>query len=56
MEDLAAEFEHYVVSFWVHIAVVLGALAAESGALDGTQALRIDAAWAAGVQKSGEAA
>lgn len=58
-EDLAVEFEHYAVSFWVHTVVELGALAAEFGALDGTHwgsALRIDAAWAAGVQRCGKAA
>lgn len=54
-EDVV-EFEHYVVSFWVHTDGVFEALAAQLGALDGTQALRIDVAWAAGVQRCGKAA
>lgn len=55
LEDLAVESEHHVVSLWVHV-VAFGAHAAESGALDGTQALRIDVAWAADVQRCGKAA
>lgn len=55
-EDLAVGFEHHVVSFWVHTFVASEALAAEFGALDGTQALRIGAAGAAGVQMCGRAA
>lgn len=55
-EDLAVEFERHIVSLWVHTVVALGALAAESGALDGRQALRIDVAWAADVQRYGKAA
>lgn len=56
-EELAvAVAEPHVVSLWVHTVVALVALAAEFGALDGTQGLRIDAAWAAGVQRCGKAA
>lgn len=55
-EDLAVDFEPHAVSFWVHTVVALEARAAEFGALDGTQALRIDAAGAAGVQRCGRAA
>lgn len=55
-EDVAAEFEHRVVSSWVRAVVALGVHAAEFGALDGTQALKADAAWAAGVQRCAKAA
>lgn len=55
-EELAVELEPHVVSLWVHTVVALVAPAAEFGALDGTQGLRIDAAWAAGVQRCGKAA
>lgn len=55
-EDLAVGFEHHVVSLCVHSVAALGALPEEFGALDGTQALRIDAAWADGVQRCGRAA
>lgn len=49
-EDLAVEFEDHVASLWVHIVAALEGLPPEFGALDGTQALRIDAAWVDGVQ------
>lgn len=47
-EDLVVEPEHHVVSVWVHTVVEFGVLAAELGALDGTRALMVDAAVAAG--------
>lgn len=47
--DLAVEFADHVASLWVHIVAALEGLR-EFGALDGTQALRIDAAWVDGVQ------